>query len=393
MRSPMLSSIKGIVTIVVSGDNQSQFINEMTKEGIVAWDLKPLADGGLRLKVSIPHFFLLRPVLKRTGCRLTIQKRSGLPFTLSRLWKRKGFIIGFILFTSLIFGLTSIVWDVQVQGNHKIAEEDILRVAKEEGLHRYQWIYNLSTQDKLAAALTRKLPTASWVGISRVGTKYVIEVVEASQPKDKNLLTPHHLVSKTDAVISHIYAERGQPRVKKNDRVRKGQILISGIQGGQTVVSKGVVKGIVWHEYDISVPLTYKQKVYTGNVKRKGYLYFGQTAIQLSGYGKNDYDKYRVLSDLNPVRWRDLKLPFGYLTESIFETTEMDLTRTIKQAQLEGIERARSDVLAKYGIDSVIQSEKILHEKTDNGKVYMKVLFEVEQDITEELPLVHSQGE
>lgn len=393
MRSPLLSSIKGIVTIIVSGENQSQFINEMTKEGIVAWDLKPLADGGLRLKVSVPHFFLLRPVLKRTGCRLNIQKRSGLPFALFRLWKRKGFMIGFVLFASLIIGLTSIVWDVEVQGNHKIAEEDILRAAQEEGLHRYQWIYNLNSQDKLAETLTRKLPNTSWVGISRIGTKYVIEVVEASQPKDNSLLTPHHLVSKTDAVISHIYAERGQPKVKKNDRVRKGQILISGIQGGQTVVSKGVVKGIVWHEYDISVPLTYKQKVYTGNMKRKGYLYFGQTAIQLSGYGKIDYIQSKVLSDLNPVRWRDLKLPFGYMTETVFETTEMELTRTTKQAQLEGIERARSDVLAKYGIDSTIQSEKILHEKTDNGKVYMKVLFEVEQDITEELPLVHNQGE
>lgn len=393
MRSPLLSSIKGIVTIIVSGENQSQFINEMTKEGIVAWDLKPLADGGLRLKVSVPHFFLLRPVLKRTGCRLNIQKRSGLPFALFRLWKRKGFMIGFVLFASLIIGLTSIVWDVEVQGNHKIAEEDILRAAQEEGLHRYQWIYNLNSQDKLAETLTRKLPNTSWVGISRIGTKYVIEVVEASQPKDNSLLTPHHLVSKTDAVISHIYAERGQPKVKKNDRVRKGQILISGIQGGQSVVSKGVVKGIVWHEYDISVPLTYKQKVYTGNMKRKGYLYFGQTAIQLSGYGKIDYVQSKVLSDLNPVRWRDLKLPFGYMTETVFETTEMELTRTTKQAQLEGIERARSDVLAKYGIDSTIQSEKILHEKTDNGKVYMKVLFEVEQDITEELPLVHNQGE
>jgi similar to stage IV sporulation protein len=41
----------------------------------------------------------------------------------------------------------------------------------------------------------------------------------------------------------------------------------------------------------------------------------------------------------------------------------------------------------------MIRSENILHEKTDNGKVYMKVLFEVEQSIVKEEPLVYMQGE
>lgn len=393
MKSPLLSQMRGILTIDVTGEHIEQFINEITKEGIAAWDLKPLSNGKLRLKVQVGQFFELRPILKRTGCRSRIQKRTGLPFLVSRLWKRKGFIAGFIMFACLIVALSSIVWDVQVKGNDKIANEDILRIAEEEGLHRYQWIYALQSQDKLAAHLTRKLPGVSWVGVSREGTKFVIEIVEASEPKKVDLVSPRHLVSKNDAVISHIYAERGQPQVKKNDRVKKGQILISGLQGGKTVVSKGVVKGIVWHEYDISVPLTYKQMVYTGNVKHKGYLYFGQTAIQLSGYGKIDFNESKTLSDLNPVSWRDLKLPFGYMRESVFETTEIEFKRTMKEAQLQGIERARRDVLAKYGTDAVIQEEKILHEKTDNGKVYMKVLFEVEQDITEELPLVQSQGE
>lgn len=55
--------------------------------------------------------------------------------------------------------------------------------------------------------------------------------------------------------------------------------------------------------------------------------------------------------------------------------------------------RAQRDLLAKYGTDTVILEQKILHEKSDNGKVYMKVLFEVEQNIAEELPIVQSQGE
>lgn len=75
------------------------------------------------------------------------------------------------------------------------------------------------------------------------------------------------------------------------------------------------------------------------------------------------------------------------------ETTELELKRTEEQAKQEGIERAKRDILAKYGTDSVIMDQKILHEKADNGKVYIKVHFEVEQNIAEEVPIVHDQGE
>ena len=77
----------------------------------------------------------------------------------------------------------------------------------------------------------------------------------------------------------------------------------------------------------------------------------------------------------------------------MLETTDMEWKRTAEQAKQEGIERAKRDILAKYGVDSVIMNQKILHENTDNGKVYMKVHFEVEQNIAEELPIVQDQGE
>jgi len=48
-------------------------------------------------------------------------------------------------------------------------------------------------------------------------------------------------------------------------------------------------------------------------------------------------------------------------------------------------------VLRKAGEGAVIRAENLLHEKIDGGKVYMKVLFEVEQDISTERLIV--QGE
>ncbi|WP_260115449.1 sporulation protein YqfD [Paenibacillus hexagrammi] len=61
-------------------------------------------------------------------------------------------------------------------------------------------------------------------------------------------------------------------------------------------------------------------------------------------------------------------------------------------AKKAGLEQARARLLAASGSDSRIVGEKILHEKTENGKVYMEVHFEVEEYITEEQPIV-TQGE
>ncbi|MBA9085179.1 hypothetical protein FHR92_001643 [Fontibacillus solani] len=392
MKLPSLSQMRGVVTIVVRGEGIERLINELARQGVEIWDLKPLTDGKMEMNIRVTDFLQLRPLLKRTGCRVKVKKRYGMPFVMMRLWGRKWFVLGFTVFIVIIFCLSSLVWDVKVVGNEKIASEDVLSAARQEGIYPFQWIFRLPEQDKLSANLTRNLPGTSWVGVSRTGTQITIQVVEAAEPV-KKLMDPRHLVSKSDGIVSYIYAERGQPEVKKNDRVRKGQILISGIQGNKIVVSKGEVRGNVWHEYNIEVPLVRKQKIYTGEKKQRGYLFFGNTAIQLTGYGKVTFEKSQTLTEMDPLTWRSMKLPIGWMSEKVLETTEIELKLSEDEAKKSGLERAKRDIIAKNGRTSVILEQKILHEKTDNGKVYMKVLFEVEQNIAEELPIVHNQGE
>ncbi|GAA0135940.1 hypothetical protein YSY43_27800 [Paenibacillus sp. YSY-4.3] len=393
MKSSVLSRLRGSVRIVVRGGNLERLINELAKEGIEIWDVCSLPERKMEMNVQLRDYFSLRPLLKRTGCRMSVKRRSGMPFLLARLWRRKIFIAGFALFIAIIFALSSLVWDIEVQGNDKISTEDVLRTAREEGIYPFQWIFRLQKQDKLSAELTRKLAGTSWVGVSRSGTRITIQVVEATRPKEQELRSPSHLISSSDAVISHIYSVRGQAQVKKHDRVRKGQVLIAGIQGNEFVVAKGEIKGIVWHEYNIEVPLVRKQNVYTGEKREKGYLFFGKTAVQITGYGSPGFAEFQTLSQLDPLTWRSWKLPVGWMSEQLLETTEIQLKLSEEQAKADGVDRALRDIYAKHGVESKIVSQKILHEKTDNGKVYMKVLFEVEQNIAEELPIVYDQGE
>lgn len=136
-----------------------------------------------------------------------------------------------------------------------------------------------------------------------------------------------------------------------------------------------------------------RSSTYTGISHDRLYLVLGNRAIQLWGYGKIPYSTHKTTVEHDPLTWRSYKLPMGWMTESVRETKIQEQKLTEAEAKMSGLEGARADILAKYGKGTKIMSQKILHEKRENGKVYMKVLFEVEQDIAEELPLVHNQGE
>ncbi|WP_438492380.1 sporulation protein YqfD [Paenibacillus sp. IHBB 3054] len=396
MKEPPLASLRGFVTLHVTGPQVERFINAVNEQGIVIWDVRPGGDGA-SLNLLLNDFFVLRPLLKKTGCRMHVTGRNGLPFRLARLWKRKFFAAGLLLFGIGLLLLSSMVWSIKVEGNQFIASEDILDAARQEGIYPFQWIWRMEDPDKLSREMTSRMPGLSWVGVQRTGTSITIQVVEADKPENKPLLSQRHLISRTDAVVTEIYAEQGRPVVARNSRVKKGDILISGTLGDennmQTVVAKGEVKGLVWHEYNIEVPLKTTGSSYTGDRKDRTYLVIGNWAVQLWGYGKSGFEKSRTLTEHDLLSWRSLQVPLGLMTEKEMEVKYTSGTKTPEAARQEGITRATNDILARYGTDSVIKSQKILHEKKENGKVYMKVLFEVEERIAEELPIVNNRGE
>jgi similar to stage IV sporulation protein len=396
MKKAPLSWLRGVVSLHVSGPQVERFINALAGAGIVIWDVKP-SRNGMSLKLLLKDFYALRPLLKKTGCRLHITGREGVPFITARLLGRKFFAAGLLLFGVGLFLLSSMVWSVDVEGNKRLAAEDVLDAARQEGIYPLQWIWRMDQPDKLSRELSSRLPGVSWIGVQRTGTAVKIQIVEAVEPDKKPLYSPRHLVSRSDAVVTDIYAEQGRPLVGRNTRVKKGDILISGTLGdeenSQDVVAKGEVKGLVWHEYNIYVPLTTKARTYTGERKDHSYLVLGKWAIQLWGYGKSPFQKSSTLTENNLLSWNSLELPLGWMTEKELEYTEQVSTRTPKEAREKGLESAKNDILARYGTDCVIKGQKILHEKKENGKVYMKVLFEVEERIAEEVPIVYNQGE
>lgn len=395
MRIPWTTTIRGYVRIEVTGQHIARLLNELTAANLIIWDVQNIAVNKVQLYIIVRDYFQLRPILRRTNCRIHIIERHGLPFMLAKLERRKLFAAGFVVFLIGLYLLTSLVWSVQIKGYETIAKQDIMNEANKLGIYPMQWKFKLADTERLARELSKSIPGTAWVGIEVNGTKIVIQVVESDLPEEGPLLSPRHLISTSDAVVSKISVEQGQAVVRANQRVKKGDLLISGIIGNEEtqhiVVAKGAVSGIVWHEYNIQVPLETVYKSLTGHSKIRRYFIIGNRALQVTGYGKITFKDYEIQS--RQAQWRigKYKIPLGWHKENVLELEQYSRTIESAEARNIGLKQARADLMTQLGEKTIILDEKVLHEQTDSGKVYMKVLFEVEQEISLEQPII--QGE
>lgn len=393
MKGTWVAMMRGYVWVKLIGGEAEKFLNAVTKEKITLWNISFTPDGRLSFGVSIPDFFRLRPLLRDNGSRTRIISRHGLPFKLARLSRRKTFAGGMLFFVMALFVLSTLVWNVKIEGGSSIPDEKIRQAARAEGIYHYQWSFRLQDAASLSQRLASRLPEAAWIGVDKQGTSITITVIDSTKPDKRELESPRDLVAKTDAVITRIVAENGRPKVERNDRVKKGDILISGLLGdgagnSKQVVSKGKVMGLVWHEYQIVSPLLTKTNSFTGVSNNRSYLIIGNRALQISGYRGQTFESSQTRTSLQKVQlWRKI-LPIGMMKEHELEVLEEERKLSPEQAKEAGLKQARDELLAKNGKDAIIKAEKILHEHTENGKVLLTVLFEVEQSIEVERPIL-----
>jgi similar to stage IV sporulation protein len=395
MQPLFIRKLRGYVRVTIRGGEIELFLNKAAGLEFQIWDIRLTGPRTATANLVLKDFFRMRPLLKETGCRVHVEKREGVPFMLGRLEKRKFFAVGIIGFFIGIYLLSSLVWQVEVEGNDTVPTYEILQAAKLQGIKPYQWTFRLPPMDEMARDLHRELPDISWIGIERQGTRIVIKVVEAAKPEKHELLSPRHLVASKSAVVTEVRSTKGKPVVEPNRYVKKGDILISGIIGDevnrQVVPAEGSVRGIVWYESKLEIPIAPQYMVYTGESFSRFYLVLGGRALQLTGYGKEDYASSDKREARTALGWKSYSLPFGWIKEKVLETRVDGGTQGPEAARAAGMERAKADILMHAGKDARFVSYNVLQEKTDNGKVYMNVLFQVEETISEELAIV--QGE
>ncbi|MDN4594801.1 sporulation protein YqfD [Polycladomyces subterraneus] len=395
-------SMTGHLRVELKGDGLTQWLNRAKNAGIQLKNIRWVDQERLRFTLAVQDFYRMVPLVRRTGISMRIVGKKGLPFWLYKMERRKFFTAGIVLFLAMLFVMTSIVWRVDVEGNETIPDEQILKLAKQEGVYVGQVKYRLPDTESVQYRLSRHLSGVSWVGFRLEGTRAIITVVEKKRvdPRERSdERGPVNFIAKRDAMVYDLRVERGRPMVGVSDMVRKGQVLISGYYGNpeekgslRLVGAKGKVLGIMWYDSDVVVPLTQKRKVFTGERHVSTHLYVGSHVLRLSFlWNPVPFKRYETMQEFHAIRVRNWRLPIGWVNEKRLEMKWVRRTLTREEAVRLGMERARDDLLTRLGHDGRVLEEKVLHERLDNGKVYLKIHFNAVENIAVPQPIL--QGE
>lgn len=267
--------LKGYIQVYVSGNRPERFLSLLNHKQVHIWEMEPYEKGYL-FKMERPYVRELDGIRKKTGSKVEIKNKYGLPFLLFRYRKRKLFVLGLILCGILIYVCSLFIWDINVDGTYFYTEEQIVNRIEEAyvrlGARKSQIDCN-----QLEEQLRQDFPELSWVSCEIVGTQLNVDIketLEGTETVDEDT-PPQDIVAAKDGVIVEMITRSGTPMVKIGQTISKEDILISGVINiyddfdevleTDYVAADGDVIAETVYQYEDSFDMQYYEKQYTGD--------------------------------------------------------------------------------------------------------------------------------
>ncbi len=375
---------KGYVMINVSGFSVERFMNMASFRKIHMWDV--IHEGGIvSMKIKAKDILKLKDCAKKTGCKIKIVKKEGIPFIKHRYRKRKVLLLGGAIFVLSLYFMSTFVWLVEIEGNARIPKESLMIFCEELGIKPGVFKFTIDTK-KCADKFIEQFADLSWIAININGTKVKIDLVETiKKPELIDKASPCDIVAKTDALITDVVVINGTPVIKPKNVVRKGDLLVSGkleikddqqVLGYRYIHAKAEVYGKVWYEIKLSEPLEYIEKIYTGQKKKKYAVEFFGNEINffLDNKPYKEFDKITLSNRLE--FGDDIALPIVFTTYEFREYVKEKKKRTYSEA-VDILNRKIDDIINKKlevpGEEVIIMDKNVLFSSQEMSKDKVEV--------------------
>ncbi|MFT8362093.1 MAG: sporulation protein YqfD [Sporolactobacillus sp.] len=361
-----LSPIRGSIRVEITGQTPERFLEKCTQAGLSLWAIRRKSATVLVCSMHRPDPRWLKDVLKETDCRLRILDKQGLPVLLKRLWGRLGLLFGLAFFLVILLILSNMVWSVQVSGADPKLEAQIRSLLTKQHLYPGSLDFFVPDTKKMETTLSAELSKVTWIGVSREGTTYHVNVVQKKYPKKAAITGPRNIVATKQAIIQKLYIEKGQPIVESNQFVKPGQTLVLGRIGDENsfrfVAAKGTVIGETWYRTETQIPLRGKYTLYTGRSKQQFRLLWGHFALPVWGIGAPSFKSSDQEKVVKPIRFLFWKTPFSWQVTEYREKKTARRHLTLAEASDEALAAADRKLLNRLGADAKIIST-VLDEK------------------------------
>lgn len=224
----ILRFLRGYVTFKIIGSFPERFINLAAKNGIGVFDAIP-QKGLLTAAMLISDYKAVRPVARRSGVRLRIISRHGLPFIINKFRARWGIALGVALFIIISLVMQNFVWSVELNGVRTLSETELLQALDEAGFSEGKFKGALDLH-KTQRQILLDFQEIGWMSINLLGTHAEVEIKEKSLVPEKSYSSDYsNVIASSDGIILSENIKRGTSEVLTGSAVSKGQLLVSGM--------------------------------------------------------------------------------------------------------------------------------------------------------------------
>lgn len=324
--------VKGYLTIQLHGDCVERFFNMCRMHEIFLWNIKK-EEKDFCCSIAAKDYFETIPLLKKTGTRVRVIQKNGIPFYVPFMKKRVLFFMSLIFCLAMLYMVTDYIWAIEFVGNLQISNEELKDFLDDEQIYYGMKKKNLDCEE-IEKHLRAYFQNVTWTSIYFEGTKLCVEVKEneKTEPAQEELRGTN-LVATEAGTITSIITRNGIPKVKIGDAVEEGQVLVDGrvpiYDEAQSVIDYQIYNSDA--DVTIRTQLAYHEQLarmhpliqYTGNGHKSIFLEFFGYHIEGPVLGRSFQGCERITQRHQLCLLENLYLPIYY--GSIYEK-EYNLT-------------------------------------------------------------------
>jgi similar to stage IV sporulation protein len=376
MNRKIMDYFEGIVVIHAEGRNIERFLSYLYKLKISIIDIK-CSDRSNAI-VKIYNRDLDKVLNMKTTYEIKVIKYEGKLRLREGIKKNKFLIISIIIGYLLLLLLSNVIFSVEVIHSNARVRNLIINELKERNISKWHLKKDYKQIQKIKnEILSEYKDRLEWIEIENIGTKYIIKVEERKLRSEESAYIYQDIVSNKNAIIMSVEATEGEIVKRKNDYVKKGDIIISGkiMKGSEVsklVKATGKIYGEVWYNIKVEHPLIYQNKVLTGRKKEVYKINFLNFSVSLFDFKPF---KNETSDDVNIVKHP--LIPFSIVKENQKEVTLEDEVYTDGEALIKAEEQATKKMEDYLDEDEYIISKRKLKYYIDDKKLYLDMFFKV----------------
>lgn len=262
----MWNIIAGYVIIEIQCLGMEGFLNRAMSLGIRFSELFRVSYTTVRTQVSVVDYLKLKRIPGKVEFR--VLKSRGVYALLRFAVRRIPLVIGVLVLCGAVLYCSTLCLGVEIKGIKTVSEFAINRVIQEHGGVRFANKQDIDVSE-IAIALRTEFRQLSYASAHFEGVKLVVEVDEGTIPPEIVVETPCDIVANESGVITKLVCNRGKALVREGQKVKKGDVLITGSYDVNETHFDVAAKGVVMAEttYSGSADAYYASEVLkpTGN--------------------------------------------------------------------------------------------------------------------------------